>query len=594
MKRMVVIILAVVLLGCSGKGTTQNMELKESLSKLSFGEYIDIDNDTAKIFFHAPHNIEIILNYGESADKIDKEITLKNTDGSVYIDGLKDGQKYYYTVSVRENGQIFTGNKYSFVKKDIEAIKKYAEWARTSVFYEIFVRSFYDTDGNGIGDFKGIAEKTDYLKKLGIGAVWLMPINASPSYHGYDVEDYYSVNSEYGTMKDFENMVAELHKNGIRVIIDLVVNHTSSKNKWFAEASKSEENKYRNYYIWEDSYTDLSEKGEWGQELWNSGTGGTYYAVFWSGMPDLNFKNQTVREEMKKAAKFWLDKGVDGFRLDASKHIDTDSEVTHSWWKEFSTYVKSVNKDAYIVGENWDNNPQKTAPFLQEFDSTFNFGLSDAMINASATEGKGKNLAEEINEIRKTYDEWAEGYIDAVFLKNHDMPRIASELKGDKEKLKLAAAMLLTVPGTPYIYYGEEIGMTGQKPDENIREPFEWYKSGKGEGMPFWRQTQIESGDGISLEEQENSKESLFNYYKKLVYIRNSNKVIFTGSIKMLKYEKGIMGYILEDKNAKIEVYHNITSGKRQITLDKEMTDQISGVKGNKFLLKPYESVILI
>ena len=226
-------------------------------------------------------------------------------------------------------------------------------WWSNDVFYEIFVRSFNDSNGDGIGDFNGITQKLDYLQELGVTAIWLMPIFPSPSYHGYDVTDYYDVNPQYGTMDDFKTLVEEAHKRDIRIIIDLVINHTSDKHPWFKEAKKDPNSPYRDWYIW--SKTDPKYLGPWGERVWHSSTSGFYYGIFEAFMPDLNYKNPAVTDEMKKVASFWLkDIGVDGFRLDAAKHLieegskQENTKATHLWYQnEFYPATKAINPEVH-------------------------------------------------------------------------------------------------------------------------------------------------------------------------------------------------------------------------------------------------------
>lgn len=243
------------------------------------------------------------------------------------------------------------------------------DWAEGTVFYEVFVRSFADSDGDGIGDFRGLTSKLDYLNDgkpgtssdLGVGGVWLMPVFRSPSYHGYDVTDYEHVNPEYGTEEDFDRLLAEAHRRGIKVIVDLVMNHTSSTHPWFVEAAADTASAHRDWYVWSDR--DLG----WGQPwnpvgpTWHPSTHGWYYGVFWSGMPDLNFRNPAVRAEMLRIADLWLARGVDGFRLDATRHLietgpgagESDADETHAFLRQLSAHIRRVRPDALLVGENW-------------------------------------------------------------------------------------------------------------------------------------------------------------------------------------------------------------------------------------------------
>ncbi|HOJ00054.1 MAG TPA: alpha-amylase family glycosyl hydrolase [Anaerolineaceae bacterium] len=272
--------------------------------------------------------------------------------------------------------------------KNIQGTEEYPWW-NDSVFYEIFVRSFYDSDGDGIGDFNGIVEKMDYLNDgnpnistdLGITGIWLMPINPSPSYHGYSVTDYYSVNPEYGTMDDFKNFLNEAHKRGIKVIIDLVLNHTSNQHPWFLNAADPT-SPYHDWYIWSD--TDPGYVGSWGQKIWFEQGDEYYYSTFSEFMPDLNYTNPEVTQEMQNIVQFWVNEvGVDGFRLDAAKHLieegiqQANTISTHSWYEKFRPALKQINPHALTVGEIWEDT-RINAEYLQgdEGDPVTDYRLS--------------------------------------------------------------------------------------------------------------------------------------------------------------------------------------------------------------------------
>ncbi|MDN4593318.1 alpha-amylase family glycosyl hydrolase [Polycladomyces subterraneus] len=221
---------------------------------------------------------------------------------------------------------------------------------------------------------------------LEVDGLWLMPITKSPSYHKYDVVDYYQVDPQYGTLEDFRRLIREAHKRGIKVIIDLVVNHTSNQHPWFVSASKDKNSPYRDYYIWADAETDIHEKVPWGQPVWHEtypGSGDYYYGLFWSGMPELNYDNPRVREEIIKIGKFWLKQGADGFRLDAAKYIypDTLEAKNHEWWSQFRREMQKVKPNVYLVGEVWDAK-ERVAPYYGELDTLFNFDLSDRILQS--------------------------------------------------------------------------------------------------------------------------------------------------------------------------------------------------------------------
>ena len=406
-------------------------------------------------------------------------------------------------------------------------------WWNDTVFYEIFVRSFYDSDGNGIGDFNGITAKLDYLNDgdpntatdLGITGLWLMPINPSPSYHGYDVTDYYDVNPDYGTMDDFKHLLNEAHKRGIRVILDMVLNHTSSQHPWFKQA-QDPASPYRQWYVW-------SATPPTGQ-YWNYGSGKEYYyARFGVSLPDLNYDNPEVVKEMKNVTRFWLhDLGTDGFRLDAAKHIFENGSVTenvpetHTFLKDFHKFYRNVNPRAIMVGEVVSNS-DVVSQYLagDELDLAFDFDLARKIVSdvqAQSGEDFGDVLSHEVSLFRP-------GQF-ATFLTNHDQDRVMSVLNDEIEAAKSAAFLLLTSPGVPYLYYGEEIGMLGKKPDEDIRKPLQWSdeaNAGFTTGTP-WRAANSDYTTK-NIASQSADPGSLLSFYRTLIQLRNNHVALRVG-----------------------------------------------------------------
>ncbi len=446
--------------------------------------------------------------------------------------------------------------------------KLVSDWPN-AVFYEIFVRAFYDSNGDGIGDIKGMTEKLDYLKELGVEGLWLMPVNPSPSYHKYDVTNYYDIDPEYGTMDDFKTFVKEAHARDIKVIMDLVVNHTSKDHPWFKEALASKDSPYRDWYLWANDKTNLSERGEWGQGVWHGRLNNKYLGVFWEGMPDLNFDHPDVRAEMIKSGKFWLEEaGVDGFRLDAAKHIYTEHEKNHEWWQEFRAEMQAAKEDVFLVGEVWDAPSIVGHYFKDGLHATFNFELGKNIINAVRSEG-GSGIASFLENIRTYYKKQSEDFTDATIITNHDMNRTMSELLGDKNKAKMASSLLLTLPGSPFIYYGEEIGMEGVKPDEHIREPFLWSKDAKGTGQTTWVAAKHNLGDkATSVEAQLADTESLYTHYKTMIHVRRSSNILVSGEITPAEVkEKGIIAFhrILGDQS--LLVIHNVSDEMKKFNL---------------------------
>jgi glycosidase len=419
-------------------------------------------------------------------------------------------------------------------------------WWNETIFYEIFVRSFRDSDGDGIGDFNGITEKLDYLHELGVRGLWLMPINPSPSYHGYDVTDYYAVNPDYGTLEDFKRLLAEAHKRDIRIIIDLVLNHTSSQHPWFKSALTPGSETY-DWYKWSEA--DPGTPGPWGQDAWHPASNGQYYyAIFWDQMPDLNYDSESVQEEAKKITSFWLkDVGIDGFRLDAVRYLAedrklADSDSNHAFLAEWGQYYRSLQPQAFTVGEAWTDNAnvKEYIRTNKELEAAFNFDLSTAILKA-LNEGNNTSVRFLLQTTVRDFPEQD----NANFLANHDMPRLMNQLGGDAEKAKSAAGILLTAPGIPFLYYGEEIGMSGTKPDELIRTPMQWTdETGAGftEGTP-WEPVNSDFTT-INVAAQTGDSSSLFEHYRTLIQLRNAHSALRTGKT-----------YVAESKSGKFLTY---------------------------------------
>jgi glycosidase len=384
-------------------------------------------------------------------------------------------------------------------------------WKRGAVCYEIFVRSFYDSDGDGVGDLNGLVQKLDYIndgdansrRDLGARCIWLMPVAQSPSYHGYDVTDYYRVARDYGTNDDFKRLVVEAHQRGIRVLVDLVLNHASSEHPFFKEAVLHPGSPYRDWFVW--SATDPGIQGPWGQQVWHRAPGREeyYYGIFWGGMPDLNYETAAVRAEAREVARFWLEEiGVDGFRLDAIPYlVEEDGQLkgtlgTHQFLREFAAYIRSIAPNAFTIGEVWDSTGAMLAYYPDQLDAHFAFEVSDAILVALRT-GSAQQLLPPVLRLQGELpsDRWS------PFLRNHDQTRTLTELGGDVARAKLAATILLTLPGLPFVYYGEEIGMAGNKPDPRLRTPMQWAR-GPGAGFTdglVWEPLQPDSLTGRSV-----------------------------------------------------------------------------------------------
>lgn len=445
-------------------------------------------------------------------------------------------------------------------------------WWLDRTFYEVFVRSFADSDGDGIGDLRGLTQRLDYLNDgdpttttdLGVTALWLMPVAESPSYHGYDVTDYQAVEADYGTADDFRALMSAAHARGIEVIVDLVINHTSSDHPWFKDALVG--GAHHDWYIW--SPTDPG----WpspigGGDPWRPSDAGYYYAPFWEGMPDLSLRNPDVTSEIKSIASFWLDRmGVDGFRLDAARHLiedGPDSQVntpeTHAWLAGFRDSVHAGRPDALVVGEVADVRII-TSGYTNDgsLDMDFDFEIGPNIAAALQTADAASLLINE-GEIATSYPAGGAG----TFLSNHDQPRIMSQLHGDAAAAREGAEVLFTMPGVPFIYYGEELGMLGTKPDEDIRTPLAWTASGPGFGFttgtpwePFG-----EGADATNVAAEASASTSLLSTYRDLIRLRATHLALAAGSfLPVSASNSGVAASLRVDGAERLLVVQNLST----------------------------------
>lgn len=464
------------------------------------------------------------------------------------------------------------------------------DWARGAVFYEVFVRSFQDSDGDGKGDIQGLISRLDYLNDgnpqtstdLGVDALWLMPVFQSPSYHGYDVVDYERIDDEYGTGEDFQRLLDEAHRRGIRVIVDFVMNHSSAQHPWFVESSSSPTSPKRDWYVWRAD--DPGWTQPWGgtNRTWHEKNGAFYYGVFWGGMPDLNFSTAAVREEYKRLASLWLSRGVDGFRLDATRHLfangpgdqQNDQPETHVFLKELGNHVRRSHPRAVLVGENWTETPfiaryfgsTDTVQGGDELPMNFNFPLAEEILEG-VENGEAAGIAAKIEEIQELYPA---GVLDAPFLTNHDQTRIATELKSDPLKLRSAAAVLLTLPGAPFLYYGEEIGLQNGPAggDEHKRTPMPWDASPAGgftTGKPWFGFAPGQETANVAA--QTADPDSLLSHYRNLIRARKSSPALQKGELKLLTSgvkSDPVLAFLREDQKERVLVVHNLGASEVQ------------------------------
>jgi alpha-amylase len=460
------------------------------------------------------------------------------------------------------------------------------DWLPGSVFYEIFVRSFADSNGDGIGDLKGLISHLDYLNDgkpetvtdLGIDGIWLMPIFKSPSYHGYDVTDYKTINPDYGTNADFDLLLQEAHKRGIKVIVDYVMNHTSSDNPWFQESASSPGSSKRNWYVWRPDNPGWTQPWGGNNVTWHPLNGAYFYGVFWSGMPDLNFRTKAVRVQILSTAKYWLKKGVDGFRLDATRYLvedgpgqgQADTPESHAFLKRLSLKVRRVKPDAVLVGENWTDTPViatyfgSTSQIHQgdELPMNFDFPLSDKILQGIQS-GKATEIAAKIQEVQTSYPS---GVSDTPFLTNHDQVRLATQLQNSSAKLRMAASILLTLPGVPFLYYGEEIGIQNgpAQGDEAKRTPMPWDDTRGGgftTGTPWY--AFAPGRNAANVADQTTKPSSVLSHYRNLIATRKSSSALRNGSLQLLSsttVSTPVLAFIRSNSAETVVVVHNLGS----------------------------------
>lgn len=465
-------------------------------------------------------------------------------------------------------------------------------WWNDTVFYEIFVRSFYDSNGDGIGDFNGVTAKLDYLKDLGITGLYLMPIHPSPIPSGYIANDFYSVNPDYGSMDDFKRLLSEAHKRGLRVVIDRVLYDTSDQNPWFI-ASEDPNSPYRDWYYW--SATDQG-PSIWGTPAWFKTPSGYYFSMFGQDTPFLNLKNPAVTAEVYKVSQFWLqDVGVDGFRVDAATMLIpegrtlSDTPSTHAWLKGFYTFYKGINPNAFTVGEVWKEPATSLATYIgDQVDTTFEFNIAGAIIDSVQS---GSNT--EINAALQQATAIIPHQQFAPFITNHDMDREMTMMNGDPEKGKAAASLLLTSPGVPFIYFGEEIGMQGKYKDANgnwlvlnSNPPMQWSSeknAGFTVGSPWWQVNPNYLQVNVSDEAKDPA--SLFTHYKTLIGLRNAHPALRIGSLNIISASNsGLFASLRVSSTEAVLVLINLTNtpiNNFSLSLDK------SPLQSGKYLALP-------
>ena len=550
-------------------------------------------------------------------------------------------------------------------------------WWKESVVYQIYPRSFCDSNGDGIGDLNGITGKLDYLKELGIDVIWLSPVYKSPNDdNGYDISDYQAIMDEFGTMEDFDRMLATAHEKGIKIMMDLVVNHTSDEHKWFIESRKSTDNPYRDYYIWRPAKEDGSLPNNWGScfsgPAWeyDKTTDMYFLHLFSKKQPDLNWDNPAVRQDVFDMMNWWLKKGVDGFRMDvisliskepglpdketgingyATFNVSANGPHVHEYLQEMRQKALN-NADTITVGECSGVTLEEAKKYARSDEKELNmvFQFEHMDVDSDEKAGKWTTRKMELRNLKKILTRWQKGLQDiawnSLYWENHDQPRSVSRFGNDSDEYReISAKMLATcihmMQGTPYVYQGEELGMTncpfntldnfrdlesinafhelteqgkmteedmmaaiGYKGRDNARTPMQWDDSayaGFSTANP-WIMVNP-NYTKINAKDQINREDSVFKYYQKLIKLRHESELIVYGTYDLiLDDDKDIYAYIRTLGDKKLIVYCNFSENTREVELPEEFTNgkvlisnYIDAKVNHKITLRPYEAIVI-
>ena len=550
-------------------------------------------------------------------------------------------------------------------------------WWKESVVYQIYPRSFCDSNGDGIGDLNGITGKLDYLKELGVDVIWLSPVYKSPNDdNGYDISDYQAIMDEFGTMEDFDRMLATAHEKGIKIMMDLVVNHTSDEHKWFIESRKSTDNPYRDYYIWRPAKEDGSLPNNWGScfsgPAWeyDKTTDMYFLHLFSKKQPDLNWDNPVVRQEVFDMMNWWLKKGVDGFRMDvisliskepglpdkepgingyATFNVSANGPHVHEYLQEMRQKALN-NADTITVGECSGVTLEEAKKYARSDEKELNMVFQFEHMDVDSDEKAGKWTTRKMNlrDLKKILTRWQKGLQDiawnSLYWENHDQPRSVSRFGNDSDEYReISAKMLATcihmMQGTPYVYQGEELGMTncpfntldnfrdlesinafhelteqgkmteedmmaaiGYKGRDNARTPMQWDDSayaGFSTANP-WIMVNP-NYTKINAKDQVNREDSVFKYYQKLIKLRHESELIVYGTYDLiLDDDKDIYAYIRTLGDEKLIVYCNFSENTREVEIPEEFVNgkvlisNYSDAKANqKITLRPYEAIVI-
>jgi alpha-amylase len=442
------------------------------------------------------------------------------------------------------------------------------------VYYQVFVRSFQDTSGDGNGDLRGLAARLDHVAMLGATGLWLTPIHPSPSYHGYDVSDYRAIHPDFGTLADFVTFLDAAHGRDLRVVLDLVVNHTSREHPWFQRALAGDP-AYRARYVWSDERLDW--RGLGGGPAWHPAGDGTYYlGLFEGGMPDLDHRNPAVTEALLEIAGFWLELGVDGFRVDAIQHVieGVDGTVAntrenYAWVRAFNADLRARHPGAFLIGETWTSTPAIAAYHREaDLDMSLNYPLWRELLAAI----QARSAITLRTQLQLDEDAYPPGARRGTFLANHDQIRPAtslSPLRRDTARQRLAAGLLLTLPGTPFVYYGEEIGLPNGPSDDDRdkRTPMRWSAEAGGgfSTATPWRAPST-ADPGVSVAAQRGDADSLLTWYQHLIALRRASPALRSGSLTLVPdLPASLLAFWRHHPDERLLVVANLAAGAVEI-----------------------------
>lgn len=473
----------------------------------------------------------------------------------------------------------------------LPVMKTVEDWDEMGVGYQIFVASFCDSDGDGIGDINGIISKLNYLKELNVDVLWLTPVQSSPSYHAYDCDDYYQIHNKFGTNADYRRLVSEVHKRGMKIIMDLVVNHTSPNNEWFQKSKAGvieevtyqdgtkETVKYRDFYRW---------KQGGGDRYCDGGNGWYFYSSFGGGMPELNYDCQAVRNAMADVAAYWMSFGLDGMRMDAIKHVfmwdegdrasgdveggADDKPYNYNLtknievFKELNHKLKTKYPYCFLLGEQLSGNTNYVSPFYQGMDSLFDFNTYfDMPERINGGKGGVSEQASAFNDNAQKYESnRGDRPINGMISSNHDVPRLSYKLDNNTEKMKLYMAVIMTMPGLSWIYYGDEIGLRSEGSNDNTyRQSMKWTSSWANKCTAI--QDFSLNGGVKSVAEQDTDENSLLKYVKKLTKFRNDNPTLINGNATC-STQDGMLKITVTGGGKTYTVYHNFSGSSKSVS----------------------------